>query len=206
MAEKSDKPVQVPDTSDDLVDAPETDTEGVGVHLVDGEVDGGGGGAGEAAPEPSRTSRALAELENVRRPVEMFVGGVFLTLAALPLILIGAALTLQVGAIGENLRQRLTDAGTGLNVGSVILLFRFAGVLLLIIGVLFAAFTWMTLKPKRWARTGATVLAVVEILLLVAAMVVTTVDPVSLGIVLLAGAGVILLRLPHSEEFLLTSR
>jgi CBS domain containing-hemolysin-like protein len=136
----------------------------------------------------------------------MFLGGLFLTLAALPLILIGTALALQVGAIGENLRRRLTESGTGLDVGAVILLFRFGGGLLLIIGVLFVLFTWIALKPKRWARTGATVLAVVEILLLVIAMVVTTFDPVSLGIVLLAAAGVVLLRLPHSEEFLLTSR
>ncbi|HTK64682.1 MAG TPA: hypothetical protein VL595_19990 [Pseudonocardia sp.] len=160
----------------------------------------------EPAPERSRAALAMDALEQVRRPVEMSVAALFLTLAALPLILIGAALALQVGAIGENLRGRLSGGGAGLDVDGLILLFRFAGVALLIAGLLFLAFTWAALKPKRWARTGATVLAVVEILLLVGAMVVTTVDPVSLGIVLLAGAGVVLMYLPHSEEFLLTSR
>jgi hypothetical protein len=212
VTEETGKPVRTPAAGDEDSPAPEIDSgvgsvggahgpdDGDGAHEVEG-ADGGRHGVGR-----SRSARAIDELSQARRPVEMFIGGLFLTLAALPLILIGTALTLQVGAIGENLRRRLTEAGTGLDVGAVILLFRLGGGLLLIIGVLFVLFTWIALKPKRWARTGATVLAVVEIVLLVVAMAVTTFDPVSLGIVLLAGAGVVLMRLPHSEEFLLTSR
>jgi hypothetical protein len=136
----------------------------------------------------------------------MYLGAFFLTLAALTPIFIGAMLALQIGPIGENLRKQITATGTGIDVDSLILLFRLAGAVLLIVGLLFAVFAWTALKPKRWARTGATVLAVVEILLLIGAMVVTAVDPVSLGIVLVAGAGVALLHLPRSEDFLLTSR
>ena len=176
---------------------------------ADGDADGvtaDGDTAEEPDVGPSKAALAMDALTNVRRPVEMSVGALFLTLASLPMILIGIALALQVGALGENLRSRLAGGGAGLDVGSLILLFRFAGIALLIIGVLFLVFSWTALKPKRWARTAASVLAVVEILLLVGAMIVTTVDPVSLGIVLLAGAGVALLYLPRSEEFLLTSR
>ncbi len=200
MSEQPDEPVRTRPTDG----SPARD--GASRPDSDAEVDGGPRADEEAAAEPSRADLAMDALARVRRPVEMYVAGVFLTLAALPLVLVGAALLLQVGAIGENLRQRLTEAGSGLDVGSLILLFRMGGGVLLLIGLLFLAFTWAALRPKRWARTGATVLAVVEILLLVGAMVVTTVDPVSLGIVLLAGAGVVLLHLPHSEEFLLTSR
>jgi hypothetical protein len=207
LTEPADEPVRnrgKASDPDDAVDSSEgSPPAGTGAD-VDG-APGGGDADEEAGAEPSRASLAMRELTQVQRPVEMFVGGLFLTLAALPLVLVGFALALQMGAIGANLRGRLAGGGAGLDVGGLVLLFRFAGGALLIIGVLFLAFTWATLKPKRWARTAATVLAVVEILLLVGAMIVTTVDPVSLGIVLLAGAGVALLYLPRSEEFLLTS-
>lgn len=205
LTEESDQPVGSRHADDDTVS--EHDTTGKPVTDVDASTgDDGEQGSEDGSEQPSRAALALDQLTHVRRPVEMTVAAIFLTIAALPMILAGLALALQVWAIGENLRQQISASGTSLGADSVILLFRFAGVALLIIGVLFVAFTWASLKPKRWGRAAATVLAVVEILLLVVGMVLTTVDPVSLGIVLLAGAGVVLLYLPRSEEFLLTSR
>lgn len=203
MTEDSEKPVHTREAGEEPAEARHASEGSAAAQANEGDEPSV---AADEVEEPSRASLASAELAHVRRPVEMYLGTLFLTLAALPLILVGAALALQIGAIGENLRQRITATGTGLDVGSLILLFRMAGGLLLVIGLLFAVFAWTALKPKRWARTAATVLAVVEIVLLVVAMVVTAVDPVSLGIVLLAGAGVALLYLPRSEEYLLTSR
>lgn len=217
LTEESDHPVGPRHAGRDTVaqndtaENPETDVDVSQDVSKDASQDVSDGADGEkvdddGVEQPSRAALALDQLTHVRRPVEMTVAAVFLTIAALPMVLAGFALALQVAGIGENLRQQISASGTSLGVDSVILLFRFAGVALLIIGVLFVAFTWAAVRPKRWGRAAATVLAVVEILLLVVGMVLTTVDPVSLGIVLLTGAGVVLFYLPRSEEFLLTSR
>jgi hypothetical protein len=52
----------------------------------------------------------------------------------------------------------------------------------------------------------AAALAVLEVLVLVVTVVVSGVDPVSIGMALLAAAGTILLYLPRSEEFVRASR
>ncbi|MGI8813731.1 MAG: hypothetical protein ACR2G2_00150 [Pseudonocardia sp.] len=160
----------------------------------------------EARPSDAVVAAPSSTQGTIGRPPEMYLGAGFLTLAALPLVLAGVALVLQFGAIGANLRQKVLESGSGVDVGSVILLVRVAGGLVLLGGLLFVALSWFALRPRRWARAGATGLAVVEILLLVAAMIVTAIDPVSLGLILLAGAGAVLLYLPRSEEFLLAQR
>lgn len=139
----------------------------------------------------------------IGRPTEMYIGAVFLTVAALPLVLVGGGLVLQLGALGTNLRQRITDAGVAVDVDGLVIAFRVGGGVLAAVGLLFVALAWVALRPRRRARTAVTVLAVVEMALLVFAMVVTAPDPVSVGLTLLAGAGLALLYLPRSEEFLL---
>ncbi len=144
--------------------------------------------------------------QGFRRPLEMWVGAAFLTVAALPLIVVGAILALQLGQLGANLRQKITDAGTSVDVDTLVNAFRVAGAVLLVLGVAFAATAWVAVQPKSWARRVVTALAAVEIAALVFAIVVTAPDPVTIGVILLAAAGTVLLYLPRSEEFLLSRR
>jgi hypothetical protein len=158
-------------------------------------------GNSRAVPAKPRSNQLVID-----RPPEMVLGAIFLTLAALPLVLAGLGLMLQLGQIGPNLARTVPRKWPTVDVEVVVLLVRVAGFVLLLIGLLFIALTWFACKPRRWARAGATALAAVEALLLIAAMIMTAVDPVSLGLILLAGAGAVLLYLPRSEEFLLAQR
>jgi hypothetical protein len=142
----------------------------------------------------------------VRRPPEMWAGAVFLTLAALPLLVLGVSLALQPGQFGTNLKQKITSAGTSMNADTLLTLLRVGGAVLLVLAVVFMLFTWQSVKPQRRARTVACVLAALEVVALVVTMVLTAPDPVSVGVGLLALAGAILLYLPHSEEFMRAHR
>ncbi len=160
-------------------------------------------------PDPAAVDTTAVEPAPARlrigRPPEMYLGAVFLTLAALPLVLIGAGLALLVGPLGTTLRQRVTEAAPGADVAQVVLAFQAGGGVLAAVGLVFVALAWLALRPRRRARTAVTVLAALEMALLVFAMVVTAPDPVSIGMTLLAGAGVALLYLPRSEEFLVAA-
>lgn len=142
----------------------------------------------------------------VRRPAEMWAGAVFLTLAALPLAILGGGLALLPGQFGTNLQQKVSSAGTSISADTLILLFRVGGAVLLVLAVAAIVLAWQAIRPHRKARLWATVLAALEVVGLVAAMVVTQVDPVSLGVALLAAAGALLLFLPRSEEFMRARR
>ncbi len=157
-----------------------------------------------AAVEPTAVEPPLARLR-IGRPPEMYVGAVFLTLAALPLVLIGGGLALLVGPLGTTLRQRVTEAAPGVDVDQVVLALRAGGGVLAVVGFVFVGLAWLALRPRRRARTAVTVLAGLEMALLAFAMVLTAPDPVSVGITLLAGAGVALLYLPRSQEFLVAA-
>jgi hypothetical protein len=137
-----------------------------------------------------------------RRPPELWGGAIFLTLAALPVVGLGVLLALQPGSVGVNLRQKITDSGAAVNPDTLLSVFRGVGAVLLVLGLLFLLLAWQAVRPKRSARTGVTVLVVIEVVLLVLAMVVSTADPVSVGMLLLGVAGVVLLYLPRSEEFI----
>jgi hypothetical protein len=137
-----------------------------------------------------------------RRPPELWAGAAFLTLAALPVAILGAVLAAQFGQTGANLRQKISESGTSIDVDSLLTGLRVVGVALLVLGVAFGALAWLALQPKREARRAATVLVAVEVVLLVSAMVVAAPDPVSIGVLLLAIAGTVLFYLPRSEEFL----
>lgn len=137
-----------------------------------------------------------------RRPPEMWGGAIFLTLAALPVVVLGVLLALQPGSVGANLRQKITDSGAAVNPDTLLGVFRGVGAVLLVLGVLFLVLAWQAVRPKRGARTGVTVLVAIEVVLLVFAMVVSTPDPVSVGMLLLGVAGTVLLYLPRSEEFI----
>lgn len=130
----------------------------------------------------------------VRRPSEMVLGAVFLTLAALPLAAVGMALLLRVGGVAPGL---MPVPG---------ILVRFIGLGLLLVGVIFVWLAWFALKPRHWARAGATVFAGVEVVMLVIGMLATAFDPVGVGLVLLAGAGALLMYLPRSAEYLSQSQ
>jgi heme A synthase len=157
-------------------------------HSTDGS-DGGGTG-----------SRAAAQL--IRRPPEVWAGAIFLTLAALPAAVFGVLLAVQPGNISSNLRSKIDSANSTISTDVLLNIFRAAGVAILVLALLFLLFAWLTVQPKRGARPITAALAAVEVVLLVGAMVVTTADPVSMGIVLLAVAGAVLLFLPRSQEFI----
>jgi hypothetical protein len=87
----------------------------------------------------------------------------------------------------------------------LITMFRAAGVTILILAVLYLLFAWLAVRPKKGARAVVTALAAFEVVLLVAGMVVAGLDPVSLGVVLLAVAGAVLLYLPRTNEYLIAN-
>lgn len=169
-----------------------------------------GGPAGHDQPGPATPSLYHHDVDATttvlrlppRRPAEVWAGAVFLTLAALPVMFLGAVLALLPGQAGANLRQKITDAGTSMDVETLVTLFRAAGAVLLIVGALFVVLAWLAARPRRRARTAVTVLVVIEVALLVFAMVVAVPDPVSVGVLLLALAGAVLLYLPRSDEFI----
>jgi hypothetical protein len=142
----------------------------------------------------------------VRRPPELWVGAIFLTLAALPLIVLGGGLAVQPGQIGTNLRDKITAAGAAAGPDSLLMGLRIGGVVILLLAVLMLALTWLAVRPRRKARLGAAVLATLEAVGLAATMAFTAPDPVSIGVLLLVIAGVALLYLPRSEEFMYTGR
>lgn len=145
--------------------------------------------------------KAPANRLPARRPPEVWAGAVFLTLAAAPALILGALLAVQPGRTGSNLQDTLTGARASMDLGTLLTLFRVAGLLLLVLGVIYIVLAWIATKPNRGARTIVTIMAAVEVALLVFAMVVSGADPVSLGLLLLAVAGALLLYLPRSEEF-----
>jgi hypothetical protein len=144
--------------------------------------------------------REAADL--VRRPPELWAGAIFLTLAALPAAVFGVLLGLQPGNIGVNLRAKIDSVHSTVTTDVLLNVFRAVGAVVLILAVLFALFAWLAVRPRRGARSIAAALAVLEVVLLVAAMAISQVDPVSLGIVLLAVAGAVLMFLPRSQEFI----
>jgi hypothetical protein len=137
----------------------------------------------------------------VSRPAEMWAGAIFLTLAALPLAVLGGGLALLPGQFGVNLRQKVTSAGTSISADTLITLFRVAGLVLLVVAVAFGVLAWLAIKPNRTMRLWVSVLAVLAVLGMVFAIAVSSPDPVSVGVAVLAAAGAILLYLPRSEEF-----
>jgi hypothetical protein len=137
-----------------------------------------------------------------RRPPEAWAGAIFLTLAALPPAVVGAVLGLQPGNVNANLRARIDAAKTTVSTDVLISAFRGAGVTILVLALMFALFAWLAVAPKRGGRAVVTGLAVFEVVMLVAGIVIAGVDAVSVGTVLLAAAGAVLLYLPRTNEFL----
>ena len=159
---------------------------------------------GERADARGASSRGFNSL--VRRPAEMWAGAVFLTLAALPLAILGSGLALLPGQYGTNLQQKVNAAHTSIGPDTLVLLFRVGGGVLLVLALACVVLTWRAIQPNRKARLVATVLAALEVVGLIFAMIVTQVDPVSMGVALLAAAGAVLLYLPRSEEFMRAHR
>jgi heme A synthase len=151
------------------------------------------------ADSPAGSSRAFAAL--VSRPPEMWAGAIFLTLAAVPLAVFGFGLVAMPGKIGENLRQKLSTGGS--NPDTTLLLLRIGGGVLLVLAVAFIVAAWLAWRPSVKARLGASVLAGLTVVGLGISMVMTAVDPVSVGMVLLAVTGTMLMHLPRSEEFMI---
>lgn len=172
----------------------------------DEPADGGHAGAPEhtfsvyaetaTADRPERGFNSL-----VSRPAEMWAGAIFLTLAALPLAVLGGGLALLPGQFGANLRQKVSTAGASVNADTLITLFRVAGVVLLVVAVVFGVFAWLAIRPSRKWRLWVSVLAVLAVLGMAFTIAVSSADPVSVGVAVLAAAGAILLYLPRSEEF-----
>lgn len=157
-----------------------------------------------AAVHGGRPSTATAP-RVARRPAEAWAGAIFLTLAALPAVAMGVVLGLQPGPINANLRERIEAANSTASTDFVLTVFRAAGVAILILGLLFILFAWLTVAPKKGARAVVSALAAFEVVMLLAGMVVAGLDPVSLGIVLLAVAGTVLLYLPRTNEYLISN-
>jgi hypothetical protein len=155
---------------------------------------------GHAKPDAGSSDRRFNSL--VGRPAEMWAGAVFLTLAALPLAVLGCGLAVQPGQFGANLRQKISSAAASASADTLVLLSRIGGVVLVVLAVLFAALAWKAVSPHSKARVGASALAALQVAGLVVVMTVTEPDPVSIGVGLLAAAGAILLYLPRSEEFM----
>jgi hypothetical protein len=151
------------------------------------------------ADSPTSSSRTFAAL--VSRPPEMWAGAIFLTLAAVPLAVFGFGLVAMPGQIGQNLRQKLSTGGS--NPDTTLLLLRVGGGVLLVLAVALAVLAWLAWRPSVKARVGASVLAGLTIIGLGVSMTMTAVDPVSIGMVLLALTGAVLLYLPRSEEFMI---
>ena len=168
--------------------------------------DGSGRGAAEqvAAVYGGRSATAGAP-RLVRRPPEAWAGAIFLTLAALPAVGVGVVLGLQPGPINSNLRQRIDAANSTASTDFLLTVFRAAGFTILVLGLLFILFAWLAVGPKKGARAVATALAAFEVVMLLAGIVVAGLDPVSLGIVLLAVAGTVLLYLPRTNEYLISN-
>jgi hypothetical protein len=166
---------------------------------------GAGGAAADqvAAVYGTRSATATsAAIRPVGRPPEAWAGAIFLTLAALPAVVVGVLLGLQPGNIGANLRARIEAVNTTMSTDFLITMFRAVGVAIFILAVLYLLFAWLAVRPKKGARAVVTALAAFEVVLLVAGMVVAGLDPVSLGVVLLAVAGTVLLYLPRTNEYL----
>jgi hypothetical protein len=153
---------------------------------------------------PAGSSRAFAAL--VPRPPEMWAGAVFLTLAALPLVVLGFGLAVQPGQIGANLKQKVAAAGTSVGADTLITVIRSAGGVLMLLAVVMVVLACGAVRPSSRARLGVTVLAGLTVAGLIFSMIVTAPDPVSIGMLALAAAGAILLFLPRSEEFIAARR
>lgn len=159
-----------------------------------------------APPEGGTRTAAAAARALARRPAEAWIGAVFLTLAALPAAALGLLLGLQPGNIGTNLRARIDAAHSTVSTDTLLTVFRLAGLVVLVLAVLFVLFAWLAVRPKQGARSVAAGLAALEVVLVLAGMVVAGVDAVSVGVVLLAVAGTVLLYLPKTTEFLAARR
>jgi uncharacterized membrane protein YhaH (DUF805 family) len=158
-----------------------------------------------AAVYGTGSATATSLRPRVRRPPEAWAGAIFLTLAALPAAIVGALLGLQPGNINANLRARIEAVHTTVGTDSLITVFRAVGVTVLVLALLYVLFAWLAVAPRRAARAVVSALAAFEVVMLVAGIVVAGLDPVSLGVVLLAVAGTVLLYLPRTNEFLISN-
>jgi hypothetical protein len=131
----------------------------------------------------------------------MWAGAVFLTLASVPLVVFGFGLVAMPGQIGENLRQKFSAGGSSPD--TTLLLLRVGGGVLLVLAVALIVLAWLAWRPGLKARLGASVLAGLTVVGLGVSMTMTAVDPVSVGMVLLALTGAVLMYLPRSEEFMI---
>jgi len=153
----------------------------------------------ERPPEPHPDSPADAS--PLRRPPELWAGALLLTLAILPVAILGVALIAQPIPIGLDIWRRVTDVELLGNLDTFATAFRGVGVLLTTLAASFTALAWLSALPRRGARTITTGLVVLEIVALVMIMDRLRPDPLSIAMVVLAAAGTVLVYLPRVEQY-----
>jgi len=136
-----------------------------------------------------------------RRPPELWVGAFLLTLAILPLAILGLALIVRPTPTGLDIWRQFNDVELVGDMGTLATLFRGIGVLLTTLAGSFAALAWLSALPRPGARTITTVLVVVEIVALVLIMGRLAPDPLGIAMVVLAAAGTVLGYLPRVEQY-----
>lgn len=137
------------------------------------------------------------------RPVELYGACAFLVLAALPLA-IGGLLVLFVPLerFGLNLEERVRESGADVDPGKLLTVIQVVGGVAFALMAGFIALAALAFLGRAWARRAVTVAAGVGAALLLGAMIVTAPDPVSVGMLLMLVAGVVLLYMPRTGEYL----
>ncbi|HEX4249130.1 MAG TPA: Hsp70 family protein [Pseudonocardia sp.] len=161
------------------------------------------GGARHRLPEPPDQLDAdqPPAVRAVRRPPELWAGALLLTLAILPVAILGLALIVRPTSIGLDIWRQFTDVDLIGDLGTLATVFRGIGVLLATLAASFTALAWLSALPRRGARTITTGLVVIEILALILIMTRLRPTPLSITMLVLAAAGIVLVYLPRVEQY-----
>ena len=136
-----------------------------------------------------------------RRPPELWAGALLLTLAILPVAVLGLALIARPIPSGLDIWRQFTDVELIGDLGTLATVFRGIGVLLTTLAVSFTALAWLSALPRRGARTITTGLVVIEIVTLVLVMDRLRPAPLTITMLVLAAAGIVLVYLPRVGQY-----
>jgi hypothetical protein len=136
-----------------------------------------------------------------RRPPELWAGAVAITVAVVPVAVLGVLLVAQPGQAGADLWERIAGTNLAISLDVLAAVARVIGLMLLVLAVAFGALVWLTVRPSRGARVVTTVLVALEVLVLAFAMGRLTPGPVNVLTLVLAAVGALLLYLPRSDAY-----
>jgi hypothetical protein len=162
-------------------------------------------GARHRQPEqrrhPDADPAAAQRQSPPRRPPELWVAASLLSLAILPVAVLGVALIVRPTPTGLDIWRTFNDVELVGDLGTLATVFRGIGVLLSTLAASFAALAWLSALQRPGARTITTVLVVVEIIALIIVMDRLAPDPLGIAMVVLAAGGAVLGYVPRVEQY-----